>query len=174
MGDSKNPRETAGCISLLTFSWMSNVLKLGNQQPLEEKHIFLLEPTFRAEQLVDALEREWLAEDRTAEQNGKKPRLWRAMLRIFSCREYIVVAILRILFSFAMNLLPLALWFFLKNISSSSGTTNYTSTLPFMFCITVISLARAMFINHGAFKVEMMAYKLKVAVIGLVYKKVLQ
>ena len=106
MGDSKNPRETAGCISLLTFSWMSNVLKLGNQQPLEEKHIFLLEPTFRAEQLVDALEREWLAEDRTAEQNGKKPRLWRAMLRIFSCREYIVVAILRILFSFAMNLLP--------------------------------------------------------------------
>lgn len=170
---SENPIEKAGLLSLLTFSWMSSILKYGSKHPLEEKHLFPLETNFQAEGLADALEREWLSEMRSSEQNRKKPRLWRARFKIFPFREYIVVAILRIFYSFSMNLLPLALWFFLKNISTSAGTTNYSSTLPFMFSITVISLARSLFITHGAFKVEMMGYRLKVAVIGLIYKKVL-
>jgi len=83
----RNPREKAGFLSLLTFSWMNNVLKLGSKQPLEEKHLFPVETSNQAERLVADLEREWLAEKRASEQNRTKPRLWRAMMRVISCRD---------------------------------------------------------------------------------------
>ena len=167
----QNPRETAGFLSLITFSWLNNVLKFGSQHPLEEKHLFPIETSFRAEKLVGDLEREWLAEERASQQNRTKPRLWRAMMRIISYRDYITVGILRIFYSMAMNVFPLILWFFLKSIFSVSEIS-YSSTLPFVICISVVSMARSVFANQCIFKAEMLAIRLKVALIGLVYKKV--
>ena len=167
----KNPRETAGFLSLITFSWLNNVLKFGSQHPLEEKHLFPIETSFQAEKLVGDLEREWLAEERTCERNRTTPRLWRAMMRIICYRDYITVGILRIFYSIMMNLFPLILWFFLKSILSASEIS-YSSTLPFVICICVASIARSVFVNEGSFRAEMLAIRLKVALIGLVYKKV--
>ena len=167
----RNPRETAGFLSLLTFSWLNNVLNFGSKQPLEEKHLFPLETSLRADRLVGDLEREWLAEERASKQYRTKPRLWRAMMRIISYKDYIILALLRILYSLTMNFLPLMLWLFLKSISSGSEIS-YTSTLPFVICITVMSFARSVFVTHGEFKAEMWSLRLKVAVVGLVYKKV--
>ena len=166
-----NPRETASFISILTFSWISHLLKFGSQHPLEEKHLFPLETSFQAEKLTGDLEREWLAEERASEQSRRPPRLWRAMMRVVSYRDYIIVGILRILYSFTFNVMPLILWFFLRSLSSASDK-NYTSTLPFIICISVASLARSVFLGQGQNRADMMAIKLKVALIGLVYKKV--
>ena len=169
---NKNPRQTAGLISLLTFSWLSNILKLGSKHPLEEKHLFPLERSFQAKDLVDYLEREWLAEVRWSQQTRTKPRLWRAMLRIIPYREYIILALLRIFYSLSMNLLPLMVWLFLKSISSGSSEISYASSLPFVVCISVTSVARNILVMHGTFKGEMCSVRFKVAVVGLVYKKV--
>ena len=167
-----NPRETASFISRLTFSWINQVLTLGSQHPLEEKDLFPLETSFQAEKLTNDLEREWLAEERASQQSRKPPRLWRAMTRLVSYRDYITIGILRILYSFSFNVMPLLLWFFLRSISSASDSGNYTSTVPFIICISVASTARSVFIGQGEFRAEMIAVKLKVALIGLVYKKV--
>ena len=169
---NKNPRQTAGFISLLTFSWLGDILKLGSKHPLEEKHLFPLERSFQAKDLVDFLEREWSAEVRWSQQTRTKPRLWRAMLRIIPYREYIILALLRIFYSLSMNLLPLMVWLFLKSISSGSSEISYASSLPFVVCISVTSVARNMFGMHGVFKGEMCSIRFKVAVVGLVYKKV--
>ena len=152
---NKHPRQTAGFISLLTFSWLSNILKQGSKNPLEEKHLFPLERSFHAKDLVDFLEREWLAEVRWSQQTRTKPRLWRAMLRIIRYREYIILALLRIFYSLSMNLLPLMVWLFLKSISSGSSEISYASSLPFVVCISVTSVARNIFVTHGLFKGEM-------------------
>ena len=71
---SRTPKEKAGFLALLTFSWMHNVLKLGRKQPLEEKHLFPVETSNQAERLVADLEGEWQAEERASEQNRTKPR----------------------------------------------------------------------------------------------------
>jgi len=71
----RNPRETAGFFSLLTFSWLNSILELGSRQPLEEKNLFTTETSHQAERLVGDLEKEWLAEERASEQNRRKPRL---------------------------------------------------------------------------------------------------
>ena len=169
---NKNPRQTAGLISLLTFSWLGDILKLGSKHPLQEKHLIPLERSFQAKDLVDFLQREWSAEVRWSQQTRTKPRLWRAMLRIIPYREYIILTLLRIFYSLSMNLLPLMVWLFLKSISSGSSEISYASCLPLVVCISVTSVARNMFGMHGVFKGEMCSIRFKVAVVGLVYKKV--
>ena len=166
----RNPRDDAGFLSLLTFSWINNVLKLGSKQPLEEKHLFTVEASFQTERLVADLEREWLAEERTSEQNRTKPRLWKAMMRVIPCRDYITMAFLRMFYSIAFNIFALIVWFFLKSIFSSSEIS-FKATLPFVIGMSLVSLTRTFCIGHGIFKAEMVVTKLKVALIGLVYKK---
>ena len=165
------PVRKADFFSLLTFSWMNNVLKLGSRQPLEEKHMLPVETSFKAERLVADLEREWLAEERASEQDRTKPRLWRAMMRVIPCRDYATVAFLRMLYAIAFHLFPLIIWLFLKSISSSSEV-NYKTTLPFVIGMPFVAFTRTLCSVHGRFKAEMIATKLKVAMIGLVYKKV--
>lgn len=82
-----NPKVKAGIFSLLTFSWMSDVLKLSSKQRLEEKHLFLIETSDQAESLVADMGREWLAEEKESEHNGTKRRLWRALMRVLSYRD---------------------------------------------------------------------------------------
>lgn len=168
---SRTPREKAGFLALLTFSWMHNVLKLGSKQPLEEKHLFPVEISNQAERLVADLESEWLAEKRTSEQNQTKPRLWRAMMRVIPYREYVTVVLIRIFYSLASNSLPLILWFFLRSISTASSTS-YSTTLAFVTGIALTSIVRMFCNSQWIFKAEMMAIRLKVAAIGFVYKKV--
>ena len=166
----RNPRDQAGFLSLLTASWINDVLKLGSKQPLEEKHLLALETSYQAERLVADLEREWLAEERASEQNRSKPRLWRAMMRVIPCRDYITVAFLRLFHSIAFNLFPLIVWFFLKSISTSTDIS-YKTTLPIIIGIALVTFIRTVCSNHGIFKMDIISTKLKVGMTGLVYKK---
>ena len=165
----RNPKDEAGFLSLLTFSWINDVLKLGSKQPLEEKHLFTVETSFRAEKLVTDLEMEWLAEERASDHNRTKPRLWKAVMRVIPVRDYITLALIRMFYAITFNLFPLIIWFFLKSISSSE--ISYKSTLPIVIGIFLLSVTRSLCTIHGGFKAEMIAIKLKVAMIGLVYKK---
>ena len=166
----RNPRDQKSFFSQLTASWINDVLKLGSKQPLEEKHLLAVETSHQAERLVADLEREWLAEERTSEQNRTKPRLWKAMMRVIPCRDYVTVAFLRFFHSIAFNLFPLIVWFFLKSISTSTEIS-YKSTLPFVIGISLVSFIRTLCSNHGVYKMDMISTKLKVAMTGLVYKK---
>ena len=167
------PREKAGFLTLLTFSWINNVLKLGNKQPFEEKHLLPVETSNQAERLVADLEREWLAEGRASEQNRTKPRLWKAMMRNIPGREYATVVLIRICYSLSNNSLPLILWFFLRSISTASRI-NYSTTLAFVVGIALPNLSvRMICCSHWVYQVEVMAIRLKVAIIGFVYKKAL-
>ena len=167
----QNPRDQAGFLSQLTFSWINDVLKLGSKQPLEEKHLLAVGTSYQAERLVADLEKEWLAEKRASEQNRTKPRLWKAMMRVISCRDYSTVVLIRIFYSLSSNSLPLLLWFFLRSISTASKAS-YSTTLALVISIALTSSVRMFCNTHWVFKVEVMAIRLKVAVIGFVYKKV--
>jgi len=166
----RNPRDQACFLSLLTTSWINDVLKLGSKQPLEEKHLLAVGASYQAERLVVDLEREWLAEEKASEQNRTKPRLWRAMMRIIPCRDYLIVAFLRIFYFVAFNLFPLMVWFFLKSISTSTEIS-YTSTLPIIIGIALVTFVRTLCTNHGVCKMDLISTKLKVGITGLVYKK---
>jgi len=163
-------KRKAGFFSLLTFSWINNVLKLGSNQPLEEEHLFPIETSNQAEKLVGNLEREWLAEERASEQNRTNPRLWRAMMRMVSYRDFVTIGLLRFCCTITLNLLPLLLWFFLRELSTALEIS-YKTTLPIVFGVIVNTIARSLCFNQAMFRSDIMAIRLRAAVIGLVYKK---
>lgn len=167
----QNPRETAGFLSLLTISWMDNVLKLGSKIPLEEKHLHPTETASEAEGLVKALEIEWMAEERKCELRRTKPSLWRVLIRIIPSKDIIVMGVLRILWSITMNIFPWVLWLFLKSIATPSQNS-YASTLPFVLCLLLTSMVRTVLVNQGLMKADVVGIRLKAAVISLVYKRV--
>ena len=144
----QNPRERAGYLSLLTFSWINNVLKLGSKIPLEEKHLHPTETASEAERLVDALENEWMAEERKCEARRTKPCLWRVLIRIIPSRDIIIMGVLRILWSITVNIFPWFLWMFLKSIVTPSENS-YASTLPFVLCLLAASIVRTLLVNQG-------------------------
>ena len=92
------------------------------------------------------------------------------MMRVFSYLDYIIMGLLRIFYSITLNVLPLILWFFLRGIATVSEIS-YTSTLPLVIGIAVVSVARSLCVGHALFKAEIMAVRLKAAMAGLVYKK---
>ena len=166
----RNPREKAGFLSLLTFFWMNDIMKLGSKQPLEEKHLFPVETSNQAERLVADLEREWLVEERASEQNGTKPRLWRAMMRVISYREYITMAFHRSLYTITFIALPVIVSYFLRSISTASDIS-YKTTLPFVIGISLVAITRSTGQAQATFNMELIATRMKVSLIGLVYKK---
>ena len=166
----QNPRKTAGFLSLLTISWMDNVLKLGSKIPLEEKHLHPTETASEAEGLVKALESEWMAEERTSEIRRTKPCLWRVLIRTISSKDIIVIGVLRTLWSITVNIFPWFLWLFLKSIATPSQ--NSYASIPFVLCLLLTSVVRILLINQGLMKADVVGIRLKAAVISLVYKRV--
>ncbi|KAJ7382493.1 hypothetical protein OS493_034654 [Desmophyllum pertusum] len=157
----RNPREKAGFLSLLTFFWMNDIMKLGSKQPLEEKHLFPVETSNQAERLVADLEREWLVEERASEQNGTKPRLWRAMMRVISYREYITMALLRSLYTITFIALPGIVSYFLRSISTASDIS-YKTTLPFVIGISLVAITRSTGQAQATFNMELIATRMKI------------
>ena len=168
----KNPQNQAGFLSSLTFSWMTGILKLGYKQPLEEKHLFELDSEYHAEKLVADLEMEWLAEQRSCNARKTKPRFWRAMMRTISNKAYLVMIILRILYSLCFSGMPLLIWFFLKTIESKDSQESFLKILPLVLSFALISMIKSFSLIHLVFKGETAAIKLKASMIGFVQKRV--
>ena len=168
----KNPKNQAGFLSSLTFSWMTGILKLGYKKPLEEKHLFEVDSEFHAEKLVADLEMEWLAEQRSCHARKTKPRFWRAMMRTISSKAYLVIMILRILYSLCFSGMPLLIWFFLKTIASTDSQESFLKILPLVLSFALVSMIKSFSLIHLVFKGETAAIKLKASMIGLVQKRV--
>ena len=168
---STNPLGKAGFFSLITFSWLNDILKLGSKQHLDESVLFRVDSSNRTERLVTELEREWVAEKRATAHQRTKPRLWRAMMRTISRRDYIIMALLRLCYSLTLHALPLLIWYFLRSISIGTGIS-YKTSLPFVIGIFLVAMMRTVVHSKAIFKAQVLAIRLKVSVVGLIYKKV--
>jgi len=137
---------------------------------MEEEHLVPIETSDQAEKLLGDLEREWLSEERASEQNRTNPRLWKALMRMVSYKEFNTIGLLRFCCTIMLNLLPLLLWFFLKEITTALEIS-YKTTLPIVFGMIVNTIARSLCFNQAMFRSDIIAIRLRTAVIGLVYKK---
>ena len=167
----QNPRDGANLVSVIFFWWMNGVLKLGNKRPLTEKDLFHLLEDYKAEVLVEDAEKYWFEELKRSQSGERKPRLWKAMVSLISWKSGLVMIILKILQSLSFVFLPLCLWLVLKTLNDGPNLD-----LKFAFIYVALlgttSLIKALTTQHYDYLTELWGLKLKVALIGLVYKKV--
>ena len=169
--DSQNPKDGANWLSIIFFWWMNDVLKLGNKRPLTEEDLFHLPEDYKAEVLVEEAERYWLQELKRSQSRRKKPRLWKAMLSLIPWKSGLIMIILKTLESLSFVFLPLCLWLVLKTLNDGSDEDMKLVSI-YVALLGLTSLIKAFTTHHYDFLTELWGLKLKVALIGLVYKKV--
>ena len=169
--DSQNPKDKANWLSIIFFWWMNDVLKLGNKRPLTEEDLFNLPEDYKAEILVEEAERYWLEEIKKGQSKGKKPRLWKAMVRLIPWKSGLVMTILKTLETLSVVSLPLCLWLVLKTLNDGPDM-DMKFACTHVAILGMTSLIKALTTYHYDYLTELWGLKLKVALIGLVYKKV--
>ena len=147
------------------------MLKQGNNRPLIEEDLFHPPEDYKAEILVEEAERYWLEELKRSQSRGKKPRLWKAMLRLIPWKSGLVMIILKTLESLSFVFLPLCLWLVLKTLNDGPDVDMKFVSM-YVALLGLTSLIKALATHHFNYLAELWGLKLKVALIGLVYKKV--
>ncbi|CAH0491864.1 unnamed protein product [Peronospora farinosa] len=73
LGD-RYPSQNATCISSALFSWVTPLMELGNQRPLQHDDLYLLDPVNRAREVSTKFEKAW--KKQCNKPNGKPSLAW--------------------------------------------------------------------------------------------------
>ena len=171
-GYTENPKQQANFFSLLTFFWLNKLLRQGSKRTLNGEDLPPLLKEDQSERLVEMLEKEWKQEVQKCHQRGTRPRLWKAVLRMIPARDYIPFIFLRLLFSMSFIFTPVILWFFLRALNSTSDVEHTTLFL----CVALLGLAaiiKSLSTHYGFHIGDLWNVRIKVATVGLIYKKVI-
>ena len=169
---STHPYKSASWLSVITVGWMSGILRLGSKRPLEKKDIFPVRTEDSMEHLVAKLESEWKQEIIGSLTTGCKPRLWKALIRMFTWKEYTVMFVLKLFRFLSTVFLPMLMWFFLSDFEQKMQGGYSASSFLYVTGIVVLAFIKGLSKNHSSAKSEIWGKQLKVSCIGLVYKKV--
>ena len=167
-----HPYDSANWLSCLTLHWMNTVLRQGSQRPLEKEDIFPVRTRDSMEYLVNNLEKLWQQEINRSRLTGYKPRLWRAFFQMFSWKEYTGMLIWKLLRALSVVFLPLLLWLFLSDLENESRRNYSVSSFVLVAGMILLAFIKGLSKNHFSGLAEIWGTQLKVASIGLVYKKV--
>ena len=168
---SQNPRDGANWLAIIFFWWMNDVLKMGKKRPLTEEDLFNLPEDCKADVLVEKAEKYWLEELKRSQFKRNKPRLWKAMVSLIPWKSGLLMIVLKTLESLSFVFLPLCLWLVLKTLNDGPNLDiKFVSIYVALLGLT--SLVKALTTHHYDYLTELWGLKLKVALIGLVYKKV--
>ena len=168
---STNPRGRAGFLSILFFWWMNDLLKLGNKRSLTEHDLFPLLEDQKAESLVGKAEKCWLKESKLSQSKNKKPRLWKAVVAVIPWKSALTISLLQTFRALSFVFLPLCLWLLLKTLNDGPNLDMKFAVI-YVVLLGAISTMQAVTTQHYDYLTELWGLKLKVAFIGLVYKKV--
>ena len=167
-----HPYDSANWLSSLTLYWMNTVLRQGSQRPLGKEDIFTVRKQDSMEHLVNKLEMLWQQEITRSRLTGCQPRLWRAFSRMLSWKQYTGMLILKSFRALSVVFLPLLLWLFLSDLENESQRNYSVSSFILVAGMILLAFIKGLSKNHFIALSEIWGIQLKVASIGLVYKKV--
>nr|UOU03343.1 ATP-binding cassette subfamily C4-4-2 [Brachionus rubens] len=157
-----SPLNNANFISKLFVNWVSPLLKLGKQRPLEEEDLYSPIPDEECKFLTDQLEKEW-----NKELKKPSPSLSACFIRLYWLKMTFLTLILaieevnRILF-------PI---FIQQILRYFEGTANLMHAISFASYIAIGVTVNC--IVHHPFFLELVriGFKMRIASSGLLYKK---
>jgi hypothetical protein len=169
---SKDANVKANFISRLFFAWMNGLLQLGYKRPLTGDDLPLLSDENKAQYLVNDLYDLWTEEVTNAQKLGKKPQLWKAMWKLFPIQDYILILTLRLIEDAVTFLFPILIWLYLK-ILQEKFNIDKSYVVYIVIGIGIASVIKVFSYHHGDYQTSVMGMRLKTAVIGIIFKKVI-
>ena len=158
-------------VSLLFFKWMNNVFQKGSKRPLDVNDFLPLAKESSTCSLIEQLKTKWNEEKTKWKGSGKKPKLWKSVLKMISVKELVVLVLTGALFSLYCLLQPLLLGYLVVSLMSAGSQKNY---LLYGCALAMgINALIGSFSNHQFnYRCELLGIRVSSALKGLVYLKV--
>jgi len=157
-------------LSVIFMTWMYRIIVLGRKRVLTGDDLYSLMEKDKAKNIANELEHCWADEMRSAARRTKKPRLWKALVQTFSLKLTFVLVTLRFVNSGCTLTLAVIVWYFLKVLGGSD--MDYIAAIPYVVGISIAGFMKVFTDLHNSHQSDLKGMRLKVALIGLVYKKV--
>lgn len=117
--DDGSPESRAGCLSLLTFSWLNPLMRIGSKGTVDDEDLYPLHASDTTTNLAQSLDYMWNQEKRIAEGGGKAS-LVRALRRAFGA-PFMAVAGLKFLYDTLNFMGPQLLKAIITYLSDTDG-----------------------------------------------------
>lgn len=112
-------------VSLLLFQWMNNVFKTGNERPLDESDFILLSAENTTCFQTEKLKRKWNEEITNCKGKGKKPRLWKSVMKMFPNKDVLFLLLIGTSNAVCRILEPLLFGYFMAFLLSTESQHSY-------------------------------------------------
>ena len=163
--------EKASFVSVLFFHWMSGILKTGSDRALEESDFLPLPKEISTSSVTEQLQTKWIEEIANCTQSGKKPKLWKSVMKAFSVKDVLIVIFIDLLDLLCRPLLTLFLGCLISALMSTEPQQRYI-LYGCAIAMFVNSLVQPFTMHQVFFRCELMGIKLSSAVKGIIYQKV--
>ena len=158
-------------VSLLFFRWMNNVFKTGRRRPLEENDLLPISEENFTSSLTERLQRKWGKENTKCKANGKKPKLWKSVIKMLCLKDIMIIVFTSALYTICNLLQPLFLGYLIWSLISAEPQENYLLYI----CALVMginALIRSLSMHQFDYRCELLGIRISSALKGLVYGKV--
>lgn len=168
---NEDHKEKISCLSFMFFHWMNNVLKTGNERPLEQSDFLPLSEENTSSFLIEHLQKEWNKEKATCKRKKKRPKLWKSVLKFLPLKEVLILTVNYALYSLSRLLQPLLLGFFMVTLMSPELHSVYL-LYGCALGMGINALIGSLAMHHFDYRGEVWGLRFSSALKGLIYLKV--
>ena len=168
---SDGKKENVSFLSLLFFQWMNNIFKIGSKRPLDQSDFLPLPKENVTCSVIEQLQANWNNEKAECKAKGRRPKLWKSVMKMLFFKETVFLIFTRILYSLSRIIQPLFLGYLMSTLMSKEPQTNYL-LYACALAMGVNALIGCLSMHHFDYKCELLGNRLSSALKGLIYLKV--
>ena len=158
-------------VSVLLFQWMNSVFKTGNERTIDQSDFLPLSDKNTTCFQTENLKAKWNEEIADCKGKGKKPRLWKSVMKMLPAKDVLFLTLTGTVNSVCRLIEPLLLGYFVASLLSSESQHTYRlyGCVSAMF---ITSLARNLCAHQFAYRGDVWGIRISSALRGLIYTKV--
>lgn len=168
---TEDDEEKSSFASLLLFTWMNVIFKIGGERALEQHDFLPLSKANSTCLLTEQLETSWSQERTNCNTNGKKPSLWKSVLKMVSIKDVFIIVLTTVLFTVSRLLQPLFLGYLVSTLMAAESQQRYLLYVCAL-AMCVNAFVGSLGVHQFDYRCEVLAIKISSALKGLVYFKV--
>ena len=168
---SEDNKGTVSFVSILFFQWMNNVFNIGSERSLDQNDFLPLSKENSASYLTEQLQSNWNKEKAKCKRNGKRPKLWKSVIKMLSLKDAMFIIFTGALRSLTRVLHPMFVGYLVFTMMSAEPQKNnllYGCT----FALCINALIGSISMHHHDYRCELLGIRISCALKGLVYMKV--
>ena len=166
-----NGEEKVSFVSILFFQWMNSIFKTGSERAIEETDFLPLAKENSTCSVVSKLQENWNGEIETSKGVGRKPKLWKSVIKMISVKEILVLTSIHGLYTLYLILQPLLLGYLMVSLMSDEPEHSY-SLYGCAIAMGVNAVIGSICLHYSEFRYELWGIRISSALKGIIYLKV--